>query len=162
LTWAEVEDLAKYELSLAGYSLGMTYDEASMIRPFHTIKNPPSKARSSSERFIAVIDQVFISAVEMNVTVFFHDEKIEKVVVRFHPLFLEEVASQLLQAYGTGENRSKIYELKSGEERKQLSYQWDFPGAKITLVSMSTNSESAFVGLVAKHAPEQKVVPPSD
>ena len=71
LACADVEGLASYELSLAGYSLGMSFDDAPMVRPFHRIDNLPAGTKDAAERFIAIVEQEYINDVEMDIKVCF-------------------------------------------------------------------------------------------
>ncbi len=147
--YAAEEDLVLFDLSFAGYSLGMTYDEATTVRPFHYVEDvqlPPM----GEPYYLAGAEHIYVDDIEMNLIVSFIDDKVYKVIGQFHPSELEDVTRRLQIALGPGENKSRVITKKDGGENRQVIYRWDFPTAKLLLVGLSSNSNFALVSLVSK------------
>lgn len=147
--YADEEDLVLFDLSFAGYSLGMTYDEAAAVRPFHYVEDarlPPMV----EPYYLAGAEHIYVDDVEMNLIVSFIDGKAQKVVGQFHPSALKDVTRRFQIALGPGENKSRVIIKKDGGENRQVIYRWDFPTAKLLLVGLSSNSDFAIVSLVSK------------
>ena len=152
--YAAEEELVFFDLSIAGYSIGMTYDEATVVRPFHYVEDVPSPpAREPYYR--ATVEHIYVDDVEMTLFVDFINDKVQKVVGQFHPSALEDMIRRLQIALGSGENKSRVITKKNGSENKQVIYRWDFPTAKLLLVGLSSNSDFALVSLVSKREKNQ-------
>jgi hypothetical protein len=148
---ANEEDLVFFDLSFAGYHIGMTYDEATAVRPFDAV-NDLFSPDLGEPFYSANIDKVYVDDIEMALQVDFVDDKIQKIVGRFHPSALEDMIRRFHNALGPGENKSRVINNKNGGEYHQVIFKWDFPTAKMHLIGLSSNSEFAVVGLVAKTA----------
>ncbi len=156
---AEPEDLIHYDLSLAGYRLGMTFDDAAAVRPFQLLQDKEDSANTLI--IIAFIEHVYIDTIETNLWVQFRDGKAAKIIVQFAPDGIEEMLQHLQAALGPGRNKSRIVTNSNGAEIKQTICQWIFPYAKLHLVGISSNTEYATISLVKKKkdhrtAPEEK------
>lgn len=148
---AAPEGLLDYNLSLAGYSLGMSYDEAAMIRPLQYLQNTDPQQEFADEiYFDAFAEHVFIDDIELNLWVRFKDKQIYKIIARFPPERLQEMRQRLYNTLGDGVNKTKVIISPDGNKVRQAVYYWDFPSAKLHLVRVSSNTEYATVGLVAK------------
>ncbi|GEM_PF-4858396 len=152
--YAAEEDLVFFDLSLAGYSIGMTYDEATAVRPFHYVKNVSSPP-AEEPYYIATVEHIYVDNVEMNLSVSFIDDKVKKIIGKFHPSALKDMTKRLQTALGPGENKSRVVAKKDGSENRQVIYRWDFPNAKLLLVGLSSNSDFALVSLVLKNKTKQ-------
>lgn len=142
------DDLVFSDLSLAGYRIGMTYDEATAVRPFHYVGE--DSIYEGKPYYRAKVEHTYVDDVEMDLIVDFVDEKIQKVIGRFHPAALEDMIKRLHVGLGQGENRSRILLDKNGNDYRQVIYWWDFPDAKMHLVGLSSQREFVAVSLVAK------------
>ena len=152
--YAAEEEIVFFDLSLAGYSIGMTYDEATAVRPFHYVGDIQSP-RTGEPYYKATVDHIYVDEVEMALSLTFIDEKVQKIICKFHPSAVEEMVRRFYIALGPGENKSKVITNKRGIEIRQAVYRWDFPDAKMYLFGSSTNSKFALVGLVGKSAEKQ-------
>ena len=152
--YAAKEDFVFFDLSLAGYRIGMTYDEAAAVRPFHYVGDLRTP-RMGEPYYTAGIDHIYVDEVEMNLSVDFFDDKVQKIIGKFHPSEIDDMIRRFHIALGQSENKSRIITDKNGIEYRQAVYRWGFPNAKMYLVGISSNSEFAVVGLVAKEEKEQ-------
>lgn len=153
---AEQEEIVAFNLSLAGYRLGMSYDEASAVRPFHHVSDLTLRT-GSNPFYEAVIDQVYVDDVEMQITLSFVDDKVQKVVCKFHPLETDRMLTLFLNTLGRSENKSRLVSLVSGIDSHQTVHKWNYPTALVILFGAS-NSNFSLVSLVdteAKHRTRQ-------
>lgn len=158
---AEPADIARYELALFGYRIGMTYDEATMVRPFHRVEN--SRGPSPSGAAVGVIDSLYLDDCEFKIHVYFDRDRITKVIGHFSPLLAEQVRATCRRTFGTAEDRSKRVDRKDGGQLDLLSYTWAFPGANIHLVASHGSGLDAVLSLVGKAPePDGEVHPPAD
>jgi hypothetical protein len=148
------EDLVFFDLSLAGYRIGMTYDEATAVRPFHSMSDveSPYVGKTYSE---ARAEHIYVDDIEMDLWVYFIDDKIQKINGRFHPSAIEDMIGRLHIALGPGENKSREVIYKHGGKNRQVIYRWDFPTSKLFLIGLSSNSEYSTVSIVAKEEENQ-------
>ena len=148
------EDLVFFDLSLAGYRIGMTYDEATAIRPFHSVSNveSPYVGKTYSE---ARAEHIYVDDIEMDLWVYFIDDKIQKINGRFDPSAMEDMIRRLKIALGSGENKSKVITYMHGGKNRQAIYRWDFPNSKMLLIGVSSNSEYSTVSIIAKKEENQ-------
>lgn len=144
------DDLARFDLSIAGYSLGMTYDEASEVRPFEYAKEIESEVDITSEMFAGCAKKVFVDNFEVDLCAYFVEGRIHKVIVRLPPPRAEEVYEFLKEAYGNAEDNSRVVLMPGGGEMKQTLYSWIFPEAKVDLMEISTNTEYATLALMPR------------
>lgn len=146
---ADRNDFVFFDLSLAGYCIGMTYDEATAVRPFHYTEDVvlPSE---EAPYFIGVVENLSIDAVDVNLAVYFKEGRIQKIITRFHPAGLEQMIQSFKQTLGRGKDKSRTLVGKNGAEIKQSVYYWSFPSAEMHLIGLSSNTEFATASLVAK------------
>jgi hypothetical protein len=147
--YAEPEDFVNYDLSLAGYQLGMTFDEAAEVRPFQYLQEGQGDPMSSLVAD-AFVDQVYIDDIETNLWLRFKDGKIHKIIVRFSPELIADMAGRFMDTLGRAEDRSRTLTNLHGVESRQTVYRWAFPNSRIHLVGVSSNSNYATIGLVSK------------
>lgn len=140
--YAHETPLAVYDLKLFDYQLGMTYDEASSTRAFHYLATP------TENRAIGIINSAYIEDVEINLSVYFLDGRVFKIIGKFNPKELEKVAQSLEKALGAGEENTKTINKPDGALVTQRLYQWSFPGAKIYLIGLSNNTEYATLSMM--------------
>ena len=145
---AEPEDIIHYNLSLAGYRIGMPFDDAAAVRPFQYIENKQDSADIPVT--FAVIEQVYIDGIETNLFLQFTDEVLFKIVIRFSPDEIEEISQRFKQALGEGKDLSREVINLTGTKVQQTICQWDFPNVKLHLVGLSSNTEYATISLVKK------------
>ena len=146
---AEPEDVVYFDLSLAGYRLGMTFDEAAEVRPFQYIQDNQENS-DDIPAIEAFIDQVYIDEIETNLWLSFRTGEIANIFVRFSPDALEDVSRRFKKTLGKGENRSRAFTNHAGAEIQQTICQWNFPHAKLHLIEISSNTEFATISLVKK------------
>ncbi len=144
---AETEAIVYFDLSLAGYRLGMTYDEAITVRQLYLVPNAITKTGS----FDAVSDPIYIENIEIDLRLSFKHGKIFKIIGRFSPDAIKEMVHCFQEALGPGENKSKVLNNFEGKEVRQTVHFWDYPDAKMHLVEVSTVIDFATVGLVTKN-----------
>lgn len=136
---ADSKAIANYELSLFGYTLGMTHDEATEVRPFEYLK---SADRSRLEQaYYGMVDKVYIEELPISLQIFFAEEQLQKIVGRFRPEDIDLLLPIFQKAFGPGENRSKEVTRANGVLVKHTSYRWNFPGARIILFVTTAHDE---------------------
>ena len=143
------EDLLFYDLSFAGYRIGMTYEQAASVRPFDYLEdrgNPNIRYRY----YVAVIDGLYLADEEMALEVYFQNDRLQKVLARFRPSSMDNMFEFFKKTIGPCENNSRKIKHPSGEDVQQYIYKWSFPSAKMLLVGYSSNNEFATASLVAK------------
>lgn len=144
--WAETDDLIYFDLALAGYRLGMSYEEAVEVRQFNYIEDVLDVI-TEKPYSIGVVKRARIHDVDMDVSVHFHGDKAQKIVLHFSPADIEKVLKGFKTYLGPGENRSKPIKTSSGDSQQAI-YRWDFPMAEMYLVQLSSNVEYATVSLI--------------
>lgn len=146
---ASPDEIVYSELSLAGYSIGMSYDEAVSVRPLFYAQNPKTTATDSS-LFDAFTDSVYLDDVALDIRISFKNERVYKVVARFSRSALESLSNRFQDALGEAEDKSKTLETYDGKVVRQTAFFWEFPNAKMYLVSASYASDYATLALIAK------------
>ncbi|MBE0500757.1 MAG: hypothetical protein IBX47_04875 [Desulfuromonadales bacterium] len=153
---AASENMVDFNLSLAGYHIGMTYDEAAAVRPFHYLQNSTSPGSSA---FKAFVEDLTLNDIEMNLRIDFDAGEITRIVARFPPDKMPEMLQFMQSAQGIGENRSKELSRYDDEEIHQTIYLWDYPQAKMHLISISSVTEFATASLITKKSATDIVTP---
>jgi hypothetical protein len=151
---ATPEEVVSYDLSLAGYRIGMSYDEAVSIRPLFYTQNTATDS-DVLETFNASTDPVYVDDIELDVRITFKNDAIYKVIARFSPSELEDVAQRFQRVLGRAEDRSKILKNFHGKEMRQKVYSWDFPNANMFLIATSSEMRYATIALTAKKVGEK-------
>lgn len=146
---ATPEEVVSYNLSLAGYRIGMSYDEAVSIRPLFYTQNQATDS-DVLETFNVSTDLVYIDDIELDVRITFKNDAIYKVIARFPPSELEDVAQLFQRVLGRAEDRSKILKNFHGKEMRQKVYSWNFPNATMFLIATSSEMRYATIALTAK------------
>lgn len=146
---ANPEEVVLYDLSLAGYRLGMSFDEAAEVRPFQYTQQG-RESTLDTPVVEAFIDQVYIDGIETRLRLYFRDGTASKIIVRFSPDEMDEMMQRFLNALGACENRSRVLTNRSGAEVHQTVCQWMFPNAKLYLIKISSNAEYATISLIEK------------
>jgi len=141
--------LVDLNLFLAGYQLGMSYDDVAEVRPFHYQSSVINNSGKDST-FYALADHVYVDGVVMRLQVSFKNEKVHKIVARVSPDLFENVLRSIQQTMGTAEDKSRAFRNYNNEEIHQSIYRWGFPSAEMHLVAVSSNTDYATIGLVAK------------
>jgi hypothetical protein len=150
---AETEDLIDYRLSLAGYHLGMTYDDATAIRSLLFIQDSAADSFAVVDDYIhASAEQVYVDGIEMNLWLRFKNERLHKIIARFMPDKTEELIRVFKQTLGPGDDQSRNFPDHEGDIIHQTVNFWEFPTAKLYLIRNSDNAEYATIGLTAKPA----------
>jgi len=148
-TVAASDEIVSYDLSLAGYRIGMSFDEAAAIRTLF-YSQIPETASGRDVIVVASTDPVYIDAVELDVQVTFKNDAISKVFARFSPLEMEKMTQLFLQVLGRVEDKSRTIKTFQDEEVRQIIYSWEFPDAKMFLVATSSQGRYATIALTAK------------
>lgn len=146
---AETAPIVDFKLSLAGYQIDMTYDEAVAVRPFDVIGKTP-EIKGSAPFDVGFVDGIFVDDVEMNLRVYFRDGKLCKVVGRFNPALLDDLLERFRTVMGVGRDRSRRWVNYAGAELDQSVFSWRFPAATLTLTKISTNTDFALVSLIGR------------
>ncbi len=146
---ASLTSLVSFELSLAGYQLGMSFDDVAKIRPFR-YEQSSIEGTDNTATFYALIDHVYVDGAALCLQVSFKDEKVHKIVARMSPDFFENVKRNIEQALGVAEDKSRVFGNYNNEEIYQTIYLWDFPNAKIHLINVSSNHEFVTISLTSK------------
>ena len=150
---AGIDKLIHFDLSLAGYSLGMTYNDAAAIRPLFLMQSSePALPDMHEDYFDVVVENVYVDGIEMNLWMRFKNERLYKIIARFNPEMTDSLAGTFNRALGQGEDKSKSYQDRDGSIIQQTVYFWDYPTAKLYLVKNTDNMDYATVGLTAKPA----------
>ena len=148
---AAPEEVVSYDLSLAGYRIGMSYDDAVAIRPLLYTQNPQTGSDRSAT-FNASTDPVYIDNIELDVRITFRNDAIYKVIARFSPSEVEDVARRFQKVLGRAEDRSKTLKNVHGKEMRQKVYSWTFPNANMFLIATSSELRYATLALTAKRS----------
>lgn len=146
----DVAAIGHYELSLFGYHIGMSYDEATAIRPFHRIEYSPAGSASSDP--VGVIENLHLAGIDLTLLVYFLEDRVHKVLGRFPPQELERMLALFRAAFGPGEDRSRILERIDGSQAALDSYLWQFPGVSLNLVRAVGNNRYATASM---HVPSE-------
>ncbi len=143
------EGLVGFDLSLAGYRLGMSFDDVAKVRPFHYEQSAINNSGNAAT-FYALADHVHVDGVAMTLQVSFRNEKVHKIVARVSPGSFNDVLGSLQQTLGAGEDQSRVLRYYDDEELRQTIYLWDFPNAEMHLIYNSSNVEFATISLTDK------------
>ena len=146
---ANLTSLVGQDLSLAGYQLGMSYDDVAKVRPFR-YEQSSTKSTENASTFYALIDQAYVDGAATSLQVSFKNEKAHKIVARMSPDFFKNVRRNIEQEMGAGEDISKVFRNYNNEEIHQEIYLWDFPNAKIHLLKVSSNTRFITISLTGK------------
>lgn len=147
--WADTDDLLHYDLSLGGYQLGMSYQDAVMVRPFVSIGTHDSDGPILPDITWGVVDQVFVDGVEFRFKVEFIDDRAYKIIGRFPPSQLKELRERLVATLGEGESKTKVLNSETGIESLMVHELWSFPNSRIDLVGVETKTDFATLSLLA-------------
>lgn len=148
---AEENPLIHFDLTLAGYRLGMTMDDASAIRPLQFRQAALTNLATAEEAsFEAFVDHVYIGSIAFNLWLRFKGDRIQKVVGRFAPEHLMELARTLSLILGPGDDKTRVIVNHAGKETRQTIYLWEYPTARVHLVGIAGNDRYATIGLVAR------------
>lgn len=148
-TCASLTALVRFELALAGYQLGTSFDDFTKIRPFH-YQQSSLQSTDNTSTFYALIDQVYIDGAISILQVSFKHEKVHKIVARMAPDCFENVKRGIEQTMGAAEDKSKFFRNYKNQEISQEIYLWDFPNAEIHLINVSSNPEFLTLSLTSK------------
>lgn len=146
---ANDEEFLLCDLSLAGYSIGMTYEQAARVRPFDYLENLESP-QIDYRYYVAIINKVYLADEEMELTIYFQNDRLQKVLARFNPVSMDDMVAFFRQKIGPCENSSGTVNWPNGEEIQKYVYKWNFPKAKLVLAGFSTNPEFATASLIAE------------
>lgn len=143
------EEVADFQLSLFGYRLGMSYEEAASVRPFHRVENV-SATNGKGSVFRGQVDSLLVDGVEVQLTVDFRKDRIAKVVGHFPPAMLEDMSTRFRETFGEARDESKTLTGAEGEVIKLTNLEWNFPGADLNLVGNTANSRYATASLLTR------------
>jgi len=145
LACSEPEDFVAYDLSLAGYHLGMSVEEADALRPIQY-----SGHIGDNQILYARIEQVFIDDLQVDLGLKFRDRRLYMIIVKFWDESIEEVKNRLLTSFGEGEDQSKTFTNFEGVQIDQTVTRWTFPHANMSFVWTSSNKNVASLSLALK------------
>jgi len=146
---ARGDELASFELSLFGYRIGMSYDQAASVRPFVRVIDRGGE----TEEFCGLIDHLWVDGVDVRVQTCFFQDRIHKVVGKFSPSLVEDLVARLQPLLGKGENRSMLLQTPDGGQVSNRIQKWRYPGMLVVLVGSSRNTEFATLSMVARPSP---------
>jgi hypothetical protein len=149
LAGAHQTSLVGFDLSLAGYRLGMSYDDAARLGAFR-FEQPATENPVDNAKFYAVIDSVDVEGVDMNLRLSFRNDRVYKIVARISPGSLTDVLLRFQQTLGAGDDISKVFRTYDGREVQLNNYRWQFPNAARNLVESSCITDYATIGLVTR------------
>ena len=147
--YADDDEFLFCDLSLAGYRIGMTYEQAASVRPFDYVEDIEDHRRDY-RYYVAVSNGVYLAGEELELWVYFKNDQLQKVLVKFNPVAIDDMVEFFKKTMGPCENKSRVVNRPTGEEVQQYIYKWDFPFAKMHLVGLSSETEFATASLVAK------------
>jgi len=141
--------LLDFELSLAGYRLGMTFDEfAGTGRPFSyqqsVVRDPVAM------HFYAALENVLVDDLPMDLFVCFKNDEVHKIIARIAPDDLPAVRAKFQDTLGTGTDETRVVTGADGADILQSILRWDFPKAELLLVGISSNEQFATLSLLAR------------
>jgi hypothetical protein len=142
-------DLVSLDLSLAGYQLGMSYENVAEVRPF-SYEQSFIKSPGHTPTFYALAEGAYVDGATMNIQVSFRNEKVHKIVARVSADFFENVLRSIQKTMGTGEDKSRVFRNYKDEDIQQTIFQWAFPKAEMSLIEVSSNTEFATISLASK------------
>ena len=145
---ADLEHIIHFKLSLGGYQLGMSYDEATLIRPFAFIEDLAPRA-GIPEIKAGYVSQVFIDDIEFRFKVELVEGQVHKVIGRLAPTDLDKLRLALNQALGQSEADTKLFTSSAGEEYHLYHDRWQFPAAALDLIGSELNADYATLALTA-------------
>lgn len=148
--YADRDDFLFFDLTLAGYCIGMTYDEASTVRPFHSIEDV-EVIGSNNQYSVGFVENVTIEDINADMGVYFRDGRIHKVVARFNPSDMGNMAQYFQNSLGRGEDKSRVITIDSGVEIREEIFRWEFPAAEINLIGISSNTDFATASMIVKN-----------
>ncbi|ORJ59866.1 hypothetical protein [Geothermobacter hydrogeniphilus] len=154
--YAPAEELAQFNLALFGYRIGMSFDEASAVRPFARIEDNPQRPGE----FCGIIDHLWVDDIEVGLQVCFVDDRIYKVVGKFSPALVEDLVSRLRPVLGKGADESVLLQPPNGGQISNRVQKWRFPGMWVVLIGSSVNTRFATLSLVAR--PDAGTISPGE
>jgi len=153
LVRAEPWEVARYDLTLCGYRLGMSYDEAAAVRPIQRVAMTRLQP-DGPEILQGFVDNTQVDDLELRFQLSFAEGRLYKVVARISPLQFDTLHQHFLAAYGKAADLSRELQGFDGSTRRQTTFRWDFPGARIFLLQSSANAEYATASLLGRaHSP---------
>jgi len=145
------ESLVTYQLNLAGYQPGMSLDSAALIRPFQFIETLPLSSPPGAYYTVAGIDDLAIEGIELNLRLYFRDDRLDKVIGRFPAAGTDRLYQLLNRHLGPGSDLARPVQKKDGGIYELPVWRWDFPDARITLVGATVNNEWGTLALSTRH-----------
>lgn len=149
---ADPRDFVFYDLSLAGYRLGMSFEDADALRPFQY-----SGYFDNDSTLYARIEQVFLDDVPIDLDLRFNNRKLYMINVRIKSDSVEGINSRLRDSFGEGEDRSKTLTNFNGLEVNQRVKKWMFPHAELFSIWTSNNKDFATISLSLLKADIEKL-----
>lgn len=141
-------DLAAFDLSLFGYRIGMSFDQASEVRPFTRVEDGPRFGGDTC----GYIDHLWVEDIQFRLQVCFLENQVQKVIGRFSPALVEDLVARLKPVFGKGANESMLFQVPDGSQVSNRIQKWLFPGMQVVLVGTSRNTEFATLCLQTKHS----------
>lgn len=144
---AKCHKIACYDLSLFGYSLEMSIEDATGIRPFHRISEGFYGEGSSA---IGRIDTIFFEDLEFSIRVDFVAGHLRKVLGRFNPADFSELVEVMEAAYGPARDQSRTIDRPDGARVRQQILGWQFPDARLVLIGDVGNQGFGTIALLRR------------
>jgi len=146
--FADPEHIIQFDLSLGGYQLGMSYDEATLVRPFAFIEDLAPRP-GIPEIKAGYVNQVYIDDIEFRFKVELVNDQVYKVIGRLAPADLDKLRQSLNLALGQSEADTRVVTTKTGEEYHLYHDRWQFPDASLDLIGSELNTDFATLALTA-------------
>lgn len=135
------DQLACQDLDLFGYRIGMSYEDAVNVRTFRAVSH-------SEQEAVGVVDGLRIDETAFAVKVHFKNDRVFKIVSRFNPEKLEQVASNIKSALGKNGDQSKTLTVSGTNVNILTHFHWAYPKTRIDLVSLSKNPQFATLSML--------------
>lgn len=146
--FADLGHIIHFQLSMGGYQLGMSYDEATLVRPFAFIEDLAPR-RGIPEIKAGYVNQVYIEDIEFRFKVELVEEQVHKVIGRLAPKDLDKLRQALIRALGQSEADTKLMTSSAGEDYHLYHDRWQFPDASLDLIGSELNADFATLALTA-------------
>lgn len=134
--------LYSYDLAVADYRLGMSFDEVADVRSYQSIVS------GEPGHFVVHVGTLQVSDIPLRLKVCFKNERVYKVIAHLPPDQFDALALQSRDVFGDPRAFTTHYLSKDLVEVEGTVFQWDFPNAFLSLAKNSYNTEFATLGLV--------------
>lgn len=136
-----------FELSLGGYALQMSYQEATAIRPFDRLEYREASPRHYATT-VGHVHRVLIGDVAFSFNVEFRNDRIFKIIGRFPPEHYAPLKSSLTNQLGEGRSRTLEVQHYTGMVYQAFDCLWTFPASRVSLSATEINRDYATLAII--------------